>query len=33
MEVKVEVKMDNTFVYTIVVKCIDLFNSLLLLPL
>ena len=33
MEVKVEVKMDNTFVYNIVAKCIVPFNSLLLLPL
>ena len=28
MEVKKEVKMDNTFVYNIVAKCIVPFNSL-----
>lgn len=28
MEVKVEVKMGNTFVYNIVAKCIVLFNSI-----
>ena len=37
MEVKMEVKMDNTFVYNIVAKCIVPFNSpfysLLLLPI
>ena len=33
MEVKVEVKMDNTSVYNIVAKCIVHFNSLLFLPL
>ena len=40
MEVKVEVKMDNTFVYNIVAKCIVPFDespqdflNLLLLPL
>lgn len=31
--VKMEVKVDNTFVYNIVAKCIVPFNSLLLLPL
>ena len=32
MEVKVEVKMDNTFVYNIVAKCIVLFNFLFYSP-